>query len=359
MEIMINMTERQAYSMKKIAFFDTKPYDKEYFDKINTRYEIEYFENKLTAKTAQLAKGCDAACAFVNDTIDRAAIETLYDAGIKVLAMRCAGYSNVDFKAAYGKINVVRVPAYSPYAVAEHAMALLQTLNRKLHRAYNRTRDFNFSLAGLTGMDLHGKTVGVIGTGKIGQVFMDICRGYGMNVIAYDLFPAKDKEIEYVDLDTLFKESDIISLHCPLTEQTHHIIDQEAFKKMKKGVFIVNTSRGALIDSKELLNALNDETVKGAGLDVYEEEADLFFEDFSGTLIKDDVLALLVSRPNVILTSHQAFLTAEALENIAKTTLHNLDEFFAGDALTNEVCYQCKGGKTEIACPKDGRKRCF
>ncbi len=347
--------------MRKIAFFDTKPYDKEYFDQLNTGYEIEYFENKLTAKTAQLARGCDAACAFVNDTIDQAVIEILYEAGVKILAMRCAGYSNVDFKAAYGKINVVRVPAYSPYAVAEHAIALLQTLNRKLHKAYNRTRDFNFSLAGLTGMDLHGKTVGVIGTGKIGQVFIDICRGYGMDVIAYDVFPVKDKGIEYVDLDTLFKKSDIISLHCPLTEQTYHILNKEAFGKMKKGVFLVNTSRGALIDSKELLNALNDETVKGAGLDVYEEEADLFFEDFSGTLIKDDVLALLVSRPNVILTSHQAFLTQEALLNIADTTLLNLDEFFNGDALTNEVCYQCNGGKTEAACPKkeNGMKRCF
>lgn len=347
--------------MRKIAFFDTKPYDKEYFDQLNTGYEIEYFENKLTAKTAQLARGCDAACAFVNDTIDQAVIEILYEAGVKILAMRCAGYSNVDFKAAYGKINVVRVPAYSPYAVAEHAIALLQTLNRKLHKAYNRTRDFNFSLAGLTGMDLHGKTVGVIGTGKIGQVFIDICRGYGMDVIAYDVFPVNDKGIEYVDLDTLFKKSDIISLHCPLTEQTYHILNKEAFGKMKKGVFLVNTSRGALIDSKELLNALNDETVKGAGLDVYEEEADLFFEDFSGTLIKDDVLALLVSRPNVILTSHQAFLTQEALLNIADTTLLNLDEFFNGDALTNEVCYQCNGGKTEAACPKkeNGMKRCF
>lgn len=345
--------------MRKIAFFDTKPYDKEYFDLLNKKYEIEYFENKLTAKTAQLAKGCDAACAFVNDTIDKAAIETLYEAGIRVLAMRCAGYSNVDFKAAYGKINVVRVPAYSPYAVAEHAMALLQTLNRKLHKAYNRTRDFNFSLAGLTGIDLHGKTVGVIGTGKIGQVFIDICRGYGMKIIAYDLYPVKDKDIEYVDLDTLFKMSDIISLHCPLTEQTHHVIDKDAFSKMKKGVFIVNTSRGALIDSKELLNALNDETVKGAGLDVYEEEADLFFEDFSGTMIKDDVLALLVSRPNVILTSHQAFLTEEALENIAKTTLLNLDEFFDEKVLTNEVCYQCTNGKKEAVCPKNGKKRCF
>ena len=345
--------------MKKIALFDAKPYDKEYFDKLNTKYEIEYFDNKLTAKTAQLARGFDGVCAFVNDDIDEKAIDTLYDGGVRVLAMRCAGYSNVDFKAAFRKINVVRVPAYSPNGVAEHAMALLQTLNRKIHKAYNRTRDFNFSLVGLTGINLHGKTVGVIGTGKIGQAFIDICRGYGMRVIAYDLYPAKDKGIEYVDLDTLFRESDVISLHCPLTEQTHHILDKDAFRKIKKGAFIVNTSRGALIDSKELLNALNNETIRGAGLDVYEEEANLFFEDFSGTMIKDDVLALLVSRPNVILTSHQAFLTEEALENIAETTLDNLDAFFEERELVNEVCYQCTEGKGKVACKEEGKKRCF
>lgn len=345
--------------MKKIAFFDAKPYDKECFDEVNQSYEIVYFENKLTPQTAQLAKGFDAVCAFVNDNINKEVIDTLYSLGIRILAMRCAGYSNVDFKAAYEKINVVRVPAYSPYAVAEHTMALLQTLNRRIHKAYNRTRDFNFSLVGLTGMDLHGKTVGVIGTGKIGQIFIDICKGYGMRVLAYDLYPNANLDIEYTDLDTLFSQSDVISLHCPLTEQTHHILNDDAFRKMKKGVYILNTSRGALIDSSALLDALNNETVRGAGLDVYEEEADLFFEDFSGTIIHDDLLALLVSRPNVIITSHQAFLTEEALSNIAKTTLDNLDEFFSGAPLTNEVCYHCDEKTVRENCHKEKKGRCF
>ncbi|MDD3214945.1 MAG: 2-hydroxyacid dehydrogenase, partial [Eubacteriales bacterium] len=292
--------------MKKVTFFDAKPYDREWFDKANTHFEIQYLESKLTPATVQLAAGSDAVCAFVNDTVNADVIDKLYDMGVRVLAMRSAGYSNVDFKEAYGKINVVRVPAYSPYAVAEHAMALLLTVNRKLHRAYNRTRDFNFSIVGLTGVDLHGKTVGVIGTGKIGRAFIDICKGFGMHVIAYDAFPAKDSGIEYVTLDELFEKSDVISLHCPLTEQTRHMLDANAFAKMKDGVFIVNTSRGALIDTEALLNALNSGKVRGAGLDVYEEEAELFFEDNSGNIMKDDVLALLVSRPNVVLTSHQA-----------------------------------------------------
>lgn len=345
--------------MVKIAFFDTKPYDKEWFDQINTKYEINYFESKLNSKTAQLAKGCEAVCAFVNDDLDAVTVKSLYEQGVKVIAMRCAGYSNVDFKEAYGKIHVVRVPAYSPYAIAEHAMGLLLTLNRKIHKAYIRTRDFNFSLVGLAGMDLYGKTVGVIGTGKIGRVFIDICRGFGMRVIAYDLFPAKDSNIDYVDLETLLQESDVISLHCPLTDQTKHILGKKSFTKMKKGVFIINTSRGALIESAALLEALNDETVRGAGLDVYEEEADLFFEDNSATLIKDDVLALLVSRPNVIITSHQAFLTDEALENITKTTLNNLDCYFEEKELVNEVCYQCETGKVSENCRENRKKRCF
>lgn len=345
--------------MKKITFFDAKPYDKEWFDKANTNYEIRYLESKLTPATVQLAAGSDAVCAFVNDTVNAEVIDKLYEMGVRVLAMRSAGYSNVDFKEAYGKINVVRVPAYSPYAVAEHAMALLLTVNRKLHRAYNRTRDFNFSIVGLTGVDLHGKTVGVIGTGKIGRAFIDICKGLGMRVIAYDAFPAKDSGIEYVPLEELFEKSDVISLHCPLTEQTRHMLNADAFAKMKDGVFIVNTSRGALIDTEALLNALNSGKVRGAGLDVYEEEAELFFEDNSGNIMKDDVLALLVSRPNVVLTSHQAFLTEEALQNIAKTTLDNLDEFFAGGPLTNEVCYQCELGKVVENCRKTRKERCF
>ena len=352
----------------KIAFFDAKPYDKTWFDTYacahtepDTKYEIIYFESKLNAGTARLADGCGAVCAFVNDDLDKAAIDILADVGVKLIAMRCAGYSNVDFKAAYDKMPVAVVPAYSPYAVAEHAVALLLALNRKIHKAYNRTRDFNFSLIGLSGTDLHGKTTGVIGTGKIGRVFVDICRGFGMKVIAYDPYPVKDAGIEYVDLDTLLRESDIISLHCPLTEQTKYILNADAFRKMKKGVFVINTSRGGLIDGTALLNALNDETVRGAGLDVYEEEADLFFEDFSGTIIKDDLLALLVSRPNVILTSHQAFLTEEALQNIAASTIRNLDEFFEEEKLTNEICYHCDSGKIAGGCRRVAgeRERCF
>lgn len=327
--------------MKKIAFFDTKSYDKSSFDSVNdkaeNKYEIIYIESKLNYRTAVMAKGCDAVCAFVNDSIDKATIDTLCDGGTKIIAMRSAGYSNIDLKAAQGRITVVRVPAYSPYAVAEHAMALLLSLNRKIHRAYIRVRDFNFNIAGFTGFDLHGKTAGVIGTGKIGRAFIDICHGFGMNVLAYDSYPVKDADFTYTALDTLYAESDVISLHCPLTDKNRRMLDSKAFSKMKKDVFIINTSRGALIDSTALLDALNNGTIRGAGLDVYEEEGDFFFEDMSDTIIKDDVLALLISRPNVLLTSHQAFLTREALRNIAVTTLENLDDFFGGKELVNEV----------------------
>jgi D-lactate dehydrogenase len=346
--------------MKRIAFYDTKPYDKIWFDKLNTRYEIEYYESKLRENSTQLAAGFDAAIAFVNDVVDRATIDKLCELGVQVLALRCAGFNNVDVRAAYGKLHILRVPAYSPYAVAEHAMALLLTLNRKIHKAYARTREFNFSLTGLMGFDLHGKTVGVIGTGRIGRVFVDICRGFGMRVLAYDPYPAADLPAEYTDLDTLFQNSDIIALHCPLTEQTYHMLDRQAFRKMKKGAVIINTSRGALIDSTALLEALNDETVSGAGLDVYEEEYDIFYEDFSNVIVRDDVLSLLISRPNVILTSHQGFLTREALENIARTTLQNLDDFFAGAPLPNEVCYLCMQGSEAAACRRTNEKgRCF
>lgn len=346
--------------MNKIAFFDTKPYDKLWFEQVeHPELKFKYFENKLNEDTAGLAKGCTGAVAFVNDTVDQAALDTLYDCGVRVLAMRCAGYNNIDFKAAYQKINVVRVPKYSPYAVAEHTMALLLTLNRKIHRAYNRTRDFNFSLNGLTGFDLHGKTAGVIGTGKIGQVFMDICKGFGMNVVAYDPYPAQGLGINYVPLDTLFAQSDIISLHCPLTESTHHIINAQSIEKMKDGVTILNTSRGALIESEALLKALKDHKIGAAGLDVYEEESALFFEDFSGSVIQDDVLQLLVSLPNVIVTSHQAFLTNEALKNIAETTVKNLEDFFAGRPLENEICYLCRTGGVGSDCPRNKNGRCF
>ncbi|MDP4118662.1 MAG: 2-hydroxyacid dehydrogenase [Bacillota bacterium] len=346
--------------MKKVAFFDTKSYDKIWFDKLNKNYEITYFEEKLNHHTAKFTEGFDAVCAFVNDNINEKAIQRLRSNNVQLIAMRCAGYSNVDIKAAYeNKMNVVRVPAYSPYAVAEHAMGLLMTLNRKLHKAYNRTRDFNFNITGLTGIDLHGKTVGIIGTGKIGSAFINICKGYGMEILAYDLHPSENLNIKYVDLETLLAQSDIISLHCPLTDETKHILDEKSFKLMKDGVFIINTSRGALIDSQALLDALNSGKIRGAGLDVYEEEADLFYEDNSGTVITDDTLSLLVSKPNVLLTSHQAFLTEEALHNIAEITLQNLDDFFDDKDLPNEICYLCDKNLAKKGCRGTKKERCF
>ena len=326
--------------MEKIAFFDTKPYDKVWFDKLNTDYTIKYIESKLTPDTAHAARGCKAIVAFVNDNISSETIDELCEIGVKLIAMRCSGYNNVDLKYAKDKIDVVRVPVYSPYAVAEHTMALLLAINRKIPRAFIRTRDFNFSLNGLTGFDLHGKTAGVIGTGQIGRIFIDICKGFGMNVIAYDPYPAEGHDIEYVELDKLLTESDVISLHCPLTSSTRYIINEASLSKVKDGVIILNTSRGQLIDSDALLQALKDKRVGGAGLDVYEEETDMFFEDYSGSVIQDDILALLVTMPNVIITSHQAFLTNEALNKIAEVTLFNLKQFFNGEALQNAVVYQ-------------------
>ena len=263
--------------MINVAFFDTKDYDKLSFLKYGERHDMQFrfLETKLNEDTAELARGADAVCVFVNDTVNAAVIDKLYEYGVKLIALRSAGYNNVDLSAAYGKIHVVHVPAYSPYAVAEHAMALLLTSVRRIHKAYNRTREFNFSLNGLTGFDLHGKTAGVIGTGKIGRIFIDICRGFGMNVIAYDRFPAKDSGIHYVSLDELFEQSDIISLHCPLTDETRHMIDAAAIDRMKKGVIIINTSRGALIDAEALLEGIKARKVGAACLDVYEEEADL------------------------------------------------------------------------------------
>ena len=328
--------------MKKIAFFDMKPYDLEWFDKLNTEYEIDYYSEKLTYLTARLAKGYDGVIAFVNDTLNSKTINQLYEFGVKVIALRCSGYNNVNMKAAHDKITIMRVPVYSPYAVAEHSMALFLSLNRKIHKAYNRTRDFNFSLNGLTGFDLNGKTVGVIGTGKIGQIFIKICKGFGMNVIAYDPYKIDNPDFTYVDLDTLYKESDVISLHCPLIKSTEYMLNAEAFSMMKDGVYIINTSRGGLIESEALLNALKTQKIAGAGLDVYEEETELFFEDFSSEIIDDDILARLVSLPNVIITSHQAFLTDEALKNIAEITLKNLDDFFNGINSENEIHYNEK-----------------
>ena len=343
----------------KIAFYDTKAYDKEYFDAENERhgYEIEYHEERLSPKTAVFAKGADAVCAFVNDDLGQETLKVLEGLGVQLVALRCAGYNNVDFRYAYGRIHVVRVPAYSPYAVAEHAAALLMTLNRHLNRAYNRTRDFNFSLVGLTGFDLHGKTAGVIGTGKIGRCFINIMQGFGMDVLAYDPYPAKDSGLHYVSLEELLAKSDVISIHCPLTRDNYHLINEQTIGLMKKGVYLINTSRGGLIDSEALLKGLLGGQIGAAGLDVYEEEADMFYEDNSGRIISDDVLARLLSLPNVLLTSHQAFLTRDALQNIAATTLSNVDDFFAERELRNEVCYQCS--QNPSACTHEQAGRCF
>lgn len=329
--------------MIKLAMFDTKPYDKKGFDKYAADYgvEIKYFEAKLGEDTADLAAGFDAVCAFVNDSVSANVVDKLVAADVKMVAMRCAGFNNVDCRAAHGRLAVSRVPAYSPYAVAEHAMALLLTLVRRTHKSYIRTRDYNFSLSGLTGFDLHGKTVGVVGTGRIGRVFIDICRGFGMRVIAFDPYPVEG--IDYVDKDTLFAESDIISLHCPLTTDTYHVVDGDALSKMKEGVVIVNTSRGALVDAEALLAAIKAGKIGGAALDVYEEEAEFFFEDNSDHVMPDDVLARLLSMPNVIISSHQAFLTEEALDNIAQTTLQNLSTFFCENVVANDVCGGCNG----------------
>ena len=329
----------------KIAFFDAKPYDRPSFEKFGGDYGVKFkfFETRLNEDTVELARGYDGVCAFVNDTINADVIDRLNEMSIKILALRCAGFNNVDIKHAQGKLHVFRVPAYSPYAVAEHAIALMLTSIRRIHKAYIRSRDFNFSLSGLTGFDLHGKTVGVIGTGKIGRVFIDICRGFGMRVLAYDKFPAPDLDngdtVRYTDLDELFANSDIISLHCPLTDETHHMIDEKAIEKCKKGVVIINTSRGALVDAQALLEGIKSRKVGAACLDVYEEESELFFEDNSGHILEDDILARLISMPNVIVTSHQAFLTEEALENIAETTVRNIVDFTENGQSPNEICY--------------------
>lgn len=330
--------------MIKAAMFDAKSFDKESFSPFAAEagIEIKYFETKLNEDTVDLARGYDTVIVFVNDVVNSRVIQKLCEYGVKLIALRCAGFNNVDIKAALGKIRIARVPAYSPHAVAEHAMAMLLTSTRRIHKAYLRTKDFNFSLSGLTGFDLYGKTMGVIGTGKIGRCFVDICRGFGMKVLAFDPYPLKDSDIDYVPLEELFKRSDIISLHCPLTPQTDHIIDEASIASMKKGVVIINTSRGALIDAEALLEAIKARKVGAACLDVYEEESDLFFEDFSGHIVEDDTLARLITMPNVLITSHQAFLTQEALQGIAQTTTQNIRTFFQNGEVLNEVQFQGK-----------------
>ena len=328
----------------KIAFFDTHSYDKKSFTEANKafNYEIDFRDYKLNENTAMTAQGFDVVCVFVNDVVNEAVIKTLADCGVKLIALRCAGFNNVDLKAAASAgIKVVRVPAYSPYAVAEHGVALLMSLTRHIPQAYLRTKTANFNIEGLTGRDLFGLTVGILGTGKIGRIMADILMGFGMKIIAYDPFPntkwAQEKNIEYVDLEEIFKRSDVLSLHCPLTEETKHIVNHDRMKMMKHDAVIINTGRGALIDSKALVHALKHGHIGGIGMDVYEEESKYFFSDWSTDIMTDDTLARLLTFPNVIITGHQAFLTTNALKNLADTTLENIKAFSGGNELVNEV----------------------
>ncbi len=346
-----------------IAVFDAKPYDELFLKKGNEGfgYSLKFFNERLTPDSVSMAAGHQIVCAFVNDVIDATVAERLVSLGVKLIALRCAGFNNVDFKACFGKLHVVRVPAYSPYAVAEHAVALMMSLNRKTHRAYSRVRDNNFSISGLLGFDMRGKAAGLVGAGNIGRILAGILKGFGMRVIVSDpsLKPEAAKEMgcELVGLDQLYAESDIISLHCPLLPSTKHMVNAQSIAKMKTGVMLINTSRGALIDSADLIEGLKSRKVGYAGLDVYEEESDYFFQDKSDDIMPDDTLARLLSFNNVIVTSHQGFFTEEALTNIASTTFQNITEFLEGEALTNEICYQCMKGP----CPKRQglAPRCF
>ena len=328
---------------KKVLFYDIKSYDKELFKKFGKDYNIEmkFLKGKLNEESADLTKGYEIVCAFANDTINKEVIDILAENGVKLLAMRCAGYNNISLKDIQGRFKVVRVPAYSPYSIAEYTMGMILALNRKIHKAYVRTREGNFSISGLMGFDLNEKTAGIIGAGKIAQILIKILKGFGMRVIAYDPYPnyekAKELGFEFVDLDTLYKESDIISLNCPLTKETQYIINRNSMSKMKDGVMIVNTGRGMLIDSADLIEALKDKKVGAAALDVYEEEAEYFFEDLSDKVIEDDILGRLLSFHNVLITSHQAYFTQEAVEAITKTTLDNIKDFIEGKPLVNEV----------------------
>lgn len=328
----------------RVAFFDTHPYDKQSFEAIAPGFghELRFFESRLNLETVSLAKGYPVVCAFVNDTLDRPVLEALAANGTKLIALRCAGFNHVDVAAAEALgLAVARVPAYSPYAVAEHAAALLLCLNRKIHRAYARVREGNFALAGLVGFDLHGKTVGVIGTGKIGAVFARIMTGFGCRVLAHDPYPdaalTESIGLRYVDLPTLLAEADVVSLHTPLTRETTHMIDAGAIAGMKRGAILLNTSRGGLVDAEALVAGLKSGQIGGAGLDVYEREAGLFFEDCSHDVLQDDTLARLLTFPNVLVTGHQAFLTDTALANIATTTLENVSAFEGHHPMPNAV----------------------
>lgn len=326
----------------KVAFFSSKPYDEQYFKAANAdAHELTFFETKLATRSLPLVEGAQAVCVFVNDKIEAETFEGLKDLGVKYVALRCAGFNNVDLNAAkkYG-IKVVRVPAYSPHAVAEHTIALLLTLNRRIHRAFNRVREGNFALDGLVGFDIHGLTVGIIGTGKIGALVAKLFQGFGCNIICYDRYEneeLKSAGMRYEDLDTLFSKSDIISLHCPLLKDTYHLIDDDAIAKMKKGVTIVNTSRGGLIDTSATIRALKAGQIGNLAIDVYEEEDTMFFEDQSGLVMQDDVFARLLTFPNVLVTGHQAFFTDNALTQIAEVTFKNLRELEQTGSCQNEV----------------------
>ena len=327
----------------KTAIFSTKSYDREYFEKCNidTKHNVTFFEESLNSHTAELTKGYEAICVFVNDNLDKQIIEKLSENGVKLIALRCAGFNNVDLLAASEKkITIVRVPAYSPQAVAEHTVALILTLNRKTHKAYNRIREGNFSVEKLTGFNLFGKTVGVIGTGKIGFAFCEIMLGFGCKILAYDIKESdtlKAKGVLYKTLDEILCNADIISLHCPLTPQTHHLINKEAFSKMKKGVMLINTGRGALVKATDAIEALKNKKLGYLGIDVYEQEEKLFFKDLSEHIIQDEIILRLIGFPNVLITAHQGFLTKEALEQIAIITLKNISHFEKGEFLENEV----------------------
>ena len=327
----------------KVAFFSTHSYDREYFNAFNNggRHEITYFEAPLNAATSNLSRGFDAVCIFVNDKLDDEALEKIHANGVKLVVLRCAGFNNVEIKAAAARnIRVFRVPAYSPQAVAEHAVALILTLCRKTHKAFNRIREGNFSLEKLVGFNLFGKTVGVVGTGQIGRMFCSIMLGFGCRIIAYDPYESKElkeKGVQYKSFDELLRESDIISIHCPLTPETLHLINREAIQHMKKGVMLINTGRGAVVDTPDVIDGLTNGQIGYLGIDVYEQEANLFFRDLSESIIKDDVITRLLTFPNVLITAHQGFFTKEALEEITMTTLQNLSDFEDGIASPNEV----------------------
>jgi D-lactate dehydrogenase len=323
--------------MNTVAFYDAKPYDRDYFDRAPEadRFHRQFHEFRLSSETAASVTGAQAVCVFVSDRLDAAALQLLQQAGVRLVALRCAGFNNVDLAAAKSLgLAVVRVPAYSPHAVAEHTIALLLALNRKIHRAYNRVREHNFSLSGLVGFDLHGKTVGVVGTGKIGRIAAQIFRGFGTEVLGYDPHPSPEwaaaQGVRYTDLETLLVTSDIVSLHLPLTPQSRYLLNAETFARMKPGAYLLNTSRGKLVDTTALIDALKSGRLGGVALDVYEEEEGIFFEDRSGEILQDDELSRLLTFPNVLITAHQAFLTAEALSEIARVTTANLIRFAAG-----------------------------